>query len=117
MERGVKGHKRHWSLGLYINTQLRTRQRQKRIPRGLRGEGEPGHHLSALGNSSSDWDTNASISYRHIMYILIPTCTVILIRYKRKGYSSECVKKVQNYAVDAKFPSACHSLQDISSVF
>lgn len=34
------------------------------------------------------------------------------MRYKRKGYSSECVKKVQNYAVDAKFPSACHSLQD-----
>lgn len=51
--------------GLWVSTSIgcrETRCRQKEIP-GWRGEAY--RHLSALGNSSIDRDTNSSISYAH----------------------------------------------------
>lgn len=65
--------KANWKVGLKgasdtdpeVSTSIRSRETSQRQQRILGGGGEVGRHLSALGNSSTGWDTGASITYRH----------------------------------------------------
>ena len=65
--------KANWKVGLKgtsdtsleVAVSIHSRQPSQKQQRILGGGAEVGHHLSPLGNSSSDWDTNASITYRH----------------------------------------------------
>lgn len=59
------GSKGTSDTGLQVSTSIHSRGTSQRQQRILGGGSEASLHLSALGNSSSDWDTNASISHRH----------------------------------------------------
>lgn len=76
--------------GLSVSTSIHSGKISQRQQRILGAGGKVGPHISAQGDTSSNWDTDASITYRYTRTVLKLTCTMALMRYNRKGHCSEC---------------------------